>query len=106
MAATENPAHKDWAERILDDLLEWENSHKPGTWGYPSTEADLSIMQFVAMGFWAAHEMGLDVDRPTWQRLVEATLETFAGEPEELPQPAGARGGLHARGRDRSRPRI
>ncbi|MFT7676116.1 MAG: hypothetical protein ACI8QC_000083 [Planctomycetota bacterium] len=92
LAATKNPAHKDWAERILDDLLEWENSHKPGTWGYPSADPDLSVMQYVALGFWAATEMGIEVDKATWQRLVDATLKIFACEPEDIPQPAGTRG--------------
>ncbi len=68
LAATHDPAHKAHMQRILDDLLEWQN----GTWGYPNTDGkigylhgdrDLSISQFAVLGFRAAMQSGLKVPK-------------------------------------------
>ncbi|MEM7307891.1 MAG: hypothetical protein AAF682_14525 [Planctomycetota bacterium] len=77
--------HEDLAQRCLDQLLAWESSGVRGTWSYPSGPVDLSNMQFVALGFWGAQRLGLDVPHDVVQRLVKATIERFQEEPFDGP---------------------
>lgn len=78
----------EWAQATLDQLIAWESSAVRGTWSYPSGPVDLSNTQFVALGFWAAHRLGLDVPLNVSKRLAEATFERHQEEPWVPENPA------------------
>lgn len=73
--------NEDLAELCLERLVKWESSDVPGTWAYPSGRVDLSNMQFVGLGFWAASRLGLKVPKDSVKDLVSATIELFQEEP-------------------------
>jgi hypothetical protein len=87
LGATEDPAHKEWAEDIVDLLLSWESSTEPGGWAYPAGRVDLSNMQFVALGFWGANQLGVEVPVKVWQRMVKKTTQEHQNLIEEVDWP-------------------
>jgi Concanavalin A-like lectin/glucanases superfamily len=70
LAATGNKAHGDWAQEIVDLLVDWERGATPGAYGYPNAHVDLSNTQYAALGLWAAGKLGVEAPKGLWQRLV------------------------------------
>ena len=65
IGATKDEANEEWAQEIVDLLLEWESDVVPGSWAYPENKADLSNAQFACLGFWGASEVGVEVPAKT-----------------------------------------
>lgn len=82
-AASESASVIPHAERIVGDLLAWESKSQPGTWGYPTGAVDLSNTQFAALGFWAAHRMGIEIPKEVWRHMIEEVANSFQEEPEK-----------------------
>ena len=80
------------AEATLTKLVDWENTGVRGSWGYPTGAIDLSNTQFVALGFWAAHRMGLKVPLETTQRMVMTTINVHQEDPFRSPIWLSSRG--------------
>ncbi|MDP6385378.1 MAG: hypothetical protein QGI93_04205, partial [Planctomycetota bacterium] len=76
LGATGDPAHRAWAEDLVGLLLEWENNARPGSWGYPSGNADLSCTQYAALGFWGAAQLGIEIDIGVWRRMIERVMKS------------------------------
>ncbi|MEO2162837.1 MAG: LamG-like jellyroll fold domain-containing protein, partial [bacterium] len=76
LGATGDPAHRAWAEELVSLLLEWENNARPGSWGYPSDNADLSCTQYAALGFWGAAQLGVEIDIKVWRRMIERVMKS------------------------------
>ena len=75
LGATGDAGNAEWAEEIVDLLLGWESEAQPGSWGYPGGTADLSNSQFAALGFWGASELGLDVHKDVWERMLTKAVK-------------------------------
>ncbi|MDE0914951.1 MAG: discoidin domain-containing protein, partial [Planctomycetota bacterium] len=75
LGATGDAGNAEWAEEIVDLLLGWESEAQPGSWGYPGGAVDLSNSQFAALGFWGAHELGLDVPKDVWERMLTKAVK-------------------------------
>lgn len=96
LGATGNPEYAEWAQEIVDQLLEWESEVHPGSWGYPGGAADLSNSQFAALGFWGASELGLDVPKDVWERMLTKAVkdhQPFVTEVEWAGEAKGKRTG-------------
>ena len=87
-----SPDLMELAEATLTKLVEWESTGVRGSWGYPTGAIDLSNTQFVALGFWAAHRMGLKVPLETTQRMVMTTINVHQEEPSRSPVWLASRG--------------
>ena len=61
---------------LAKSLLLWLESKQrsPGMWRYPEEGMDLSNTQYAVLGLWAAHDLGLELDRGVLRRAVEITL--------------------------------
>jgi len=75
LGATKDEAHQEWAQDLVDLLLEWESEAVPGSWAYPTGAVDISNTQFACLGFWGASELGVEVPARTWQRIVKTAVE-------------------------------
>ncbi|MDP6738498.1 MAG: discoidin domain-containing protein [Planctomycetota bacterium] len=96
LGATGNAEYAEWAQEIVDQLLEWESEVHPGSWGYPGGAADLSNSQFAALGFWGASELGLDVPKDVWERMLTKAVkdhQPFVTEVEWAGEAKGKRTG-------------
>jgi len=92
IGATKDEANKEWAEELTELLLDWESDAKPGSWGYPHGEPDVSNAQFAALGFWGASELGVEIPVKTWRRLVETTANKHQTFIEEVEWPEDSSG--------------
>ena len=79
-------------EELTELLLDWESDAKPGSWGYPHGEPDVSNAQFAALGFWGASELGVEIPVKTWRRLVETTANKHQTFIEEVEWPEDSSG--------------
>jgi hypothetical protein len=75
LGATKDEAHEEWAQEIVDLVLEWESKAVPGSWAYPTGAEDISNTQFACLGFWGAAELGIEVPARTWQRIVKTAAD-------------------------------
>ncbi len=80
-----SPDLMELAEGTLAKLVEWESTATRGSWGYPTGAIDLSNTQFVALGFWSAHKIGLKVPLDVTQRMVSTTVNVHQQEPFRSP---------------------
>ena len=87
------------AEAIVERLLDWEKRSPPGTWGYPGGTPDLSNTQYAALGLWAAHALGIEVDPEVWRRMVQSTCNDY--QPEAVTREFGPSGALGGTGSSR-----
>jgi len=71
IGATHDEANQEWAQEIVDILLDLESGTEPGGWGYPHGNVDLSNTQFAALGFWGASELGVEIPVKVWRRMIE-----------------------------------
>jgi len=72
------------AEEVVDLLLEWEPRYPGGLWGYPGGAPDLSNTQFVALGFWSAERMQIELPDEVWIRLGSAVVEHCRAPAERI----------------------
>jgi hypothetical protein len=96
LGATGDAENTEWAEEIVDLLLEWESEVQPGSWGYPGGTADLSNSQFAALGFWGASELGLEIPKDVWERMLTKAVkdhQPFLKEVEWAGEAKGKRTG-------------
>jgi len=96
LGATKNAENAEWAQEIVDLLLGWESEVQPGSWGYPGGAVDLSNSQFAALGFWGARELGLDVHKDVWERMLTKAVkdhQPFLKEVEWTGEAKGKRTG-------------
>lgn len=89
LAATGDPAHREWAQELVDTLEDWESDVQPGAWAYPTGRADLSNTQLVALGLWAASSLGAESSARVWKRMVDSTLEDHMRDPIQVPREKG-----------------
>jgi hypothetical protein len=83
LAALGDARHMDWAQRIVDDLIDWENTVHKGAWGYPAGNSDFSNTQYAALGLWAAWKLGIKVPKELWQRMVVQASDGFQSASQE-----------------------
>gem|GEM_PF-855028 len=84
IGATKDEANQEWAQELVDLLLDWESDVVPGSWAYPAGKADLSNAQFACLGFWGASEVGVEVPAKTWRRIVQTAYEKHQSNVEEV----------------------
>ncbi|MFI5402510.1 MAG: hypothetical protein ACHQ1G_06200 [Planctomycetota bacterium] len=62
---------------LATELANWlQKQQQPeGLWRYPEGGVDLSNTQYAALGLWAAHRLGVEVNKGVVRRLLEGTLE-------------------------------
>jgi hypothetical protein len=87
LGATKDEANEEWAQEIVDLLLEWESAVVPGAWAYPTGAADISNTQFACLGFWGASELGIEVPAKTWRRIVQTAYEKHQNNVEQVDWP-------------------
>ena len=87
IGATKDEANQEWAQELVDLLLDWESDVVPGSWAYPAGKADLSNAQFACLGFWGASEVGVEVSAKTWRRIVQTAYEKHQNNVEEVDWP-------------------
>lgn len=75
LAALNDPKHKEWAQRVLDDLIDTEAIS--GGWNYPGGHVDLSCTQFAALGLLGAEKLGLRVPDDLWREMANRLLSDF-----------------------------
>ena len=92
-------AHEDsllpWMEELQEQLLGWQRTD--GMWSYPTdptSDPDLSITQYAALGLRSAHLMGLKPSRKAWQKLARGFLAYQEQSKGSGPLQATAGGGL------------
>ncbi|MEO0479428.1 MAG: LamG-like jellyroll fold domain-containing protein [Planctomycetota bacterium] len=76
----DSPARRRMAEDSLQALLDFEQD---GEWAYPHNHADLSNTQFAALGFWAAEQMGLEIDDRVYDRMIDRLIDDYRGNPDK-----------------------
>ena len=81
----------EWIETLAQRLVEYESREHRGSWAYPDAHVDLSNTQFAALGLWAAHQAGVEVDRDVWERMVERTLEEYQSRSIDVAWESGKR---------------
>ncbi len=84
LAAIGDMQHKEWVERLVQILLEYETANHRGIWGYPGG-GDLSVTQYAALGLFAASKFGVQAPVETWQDLVSAAIDDFQLPSREVP---------------------
>ncbi len=89
IGATKDEANKEWAQEIVDLVLDWESDVVPGSWAYPTGAADISNTQFATLGFWGAAELGIEVPAKTWRRIVQTAYEKHQTNVEDVDWPDG-----------------
>jgi hypothetical protein len=62
---------------LAAELANWlQKQQQPeGLWRYPEGGIDLSNTQYAALGLWAAHRLGVEVNKGVVRRMLEGTLE-------------------------------
>lgn len=100
IGATRDEAHEEWAQELVDLLLDWESESVPGSWAYPTGAADLSNAQFACLGFWGASELGIEVPVKVWRRIVQTAHDKHQNNVEEVEWP-GEPGGDRRSGKRR-----
>ncbi len=62
---------------MATELANWlQKQQQPqGLWRYPEGGIDLSNTQYSALGLWAAHRLGVEVNKGVVKRMIEGTLE-------------------------------
>jgi hypothetical protein len=89
IGATKDEANEEWAQEIVDLVLDWESGVVPGSWAYPTGAADISNTQFACLGFWGASELGVEVPAKTWRRIVQTAYEKHQTNIEQVDWPDG-----------------
>jgi len=87
IGATKDEANEEWAQEIVDLVMEWESDVVPGSWAYPTGAADISNTQFACLGFWGASELGVEVPVKTWRRIVQTAYEKHQTNVEQVDWP-------------------
>ncbi|MGQ0612420.1 MAG: hypothetical protein ACT4PV_01530 [Planctomycetaceae bacterium] len=69
-----NPESQDL--EVARRLVSWLQSKQQagGLWRYPEDGVDLSNTQYAILGLWAAHRIGVEVDKGVVRRCVEGTM--------------------------------
>lgn len=73
---------------LANELAVWiqKKQGAEGMWRYPEGGADLSNTQYAALGLWAAHRLGVDVDSGVVRRMMEAVLARQEPTGPEVPR--------------------
>ncbi|MEM8711744.1 MAG: hypothetical protein AAGG01_12385, partial [Planctomycetota bacterium] len=83
---------KDLAVDTFEQIIAWESTTIPGSWGYPGPPLDLSCTQFAALGLLAADRIGLKVPLETMQKTALTVATLYQDEPVRSPVHLASRG--------------